>query len=126
MSIADAFADIALAFSEAGLGPYHDSEARWPGTPVIDDGGSIVSPGTPIALTCDCQVDSVTEAMRSEAGYTDRDVALLVLASTLAGELDTDATIAVLAGPYAGNSYSVQSVGKDSMASHWVCRGRAA
>lgn len=123
MSIADAFAGIAVAFSRAGLGPYVDSFAEWPGMPVTDSGGSIVSPGTPISLPCQCQVDAVTEGMRAEAGYRDKDVALLVLCATLAGELDTDATVNVTAGPNAG-LWSVQSVAKDSMGTHWLCRGR--
>ena len=121
--IADAFAGIAVAFSQAGLGPYFDSFANWPGEPVRDDGGSIVTPGTPIAKPCQCQVDSVTESMRAEAGYRDKDVSLLVLCATLDADLDTDATVEVTAGPNAG-VWSVQSVGKDSMGTHWLCRGR--
>lgn len=125
MSIAEAFAGIAVAFSAAGLGPYHSSVARWPGVPVYDDGGSILTPGTPIAKACMCQVDAATEKMRAEVGYVDKDVALLVLVATIDRELDTDATVEVTAGPNAG-SYSVQSASKDSMGSHWLCRGRAA
>lgn len=124
MLIADAFAGIAVAFSKAGLGPYVDSFAQWPGVPVLDDGGSIVTPGEPVSFACQCQVDTVTEAMRAEAGYVDRDIALIVLTSGLGRDLDTDATITINAGPLAGASYSVQSVARDSMSSHWLCRGR--
>ena len=120
---ADAFATIAGQISTAFDGPYHDSIARWPGAPVYDDGGSIVSPGTPIALTCQCQVDSATEAMRAEVGYVGTDVRLLVLTSTLAGALDTEATVEVLGGPGAGR-YSVQSVARDPLGVSWDCRGR--
>jgi hypothetical protein len=125
VSIADALANIAVAFSQAGLGPYHASIAHWPGTPVYDDGGSISEPGLPIEKTCMVQVDAATQAMRAEVGYVGTDISLLVLCSTLDGQLDTDATVEVTAGPNAG-SYSVQSVDKDSMGSHWLCRGRAA
>jgi len=125
VSIADAFAGIAVAFSTAGLGPYFASVAHWPGVPVTDDGGSITTPGTPIELPCMAQVDSATQSMRAEAGYVGTDVALLVLCATLDGALDTNATVEVTAGPNAG-SYSVQSVSKDPMGSHWLCRGRAA
>ena len=125
MSIAEAFAGVAVAFSAAGLGPYHASVAHWPGVPVLDDGGSITTPGTPIAKECMVQVDVATQAMRSEVGFVDTDVALLVLVTTLDGALDTDATVEVQSGPNAG-TYSVQSVSKDSMGSHWICRGRAA
>ena len=123
MSIADAFAGIATAFSSAGLGAFYDSTATWAGVPVTDDGGSIVSPGDPVTAPCLCQVDVVTDAMRAEAGFVDRDVRLLVLRSTLSRRLDTDATITVLAGPSAG-VYSVQSAALDPIGSHWDCRGR--
>lgn len=125
VTIPAAFAKIAVAFSNAGLGPYVDSFAEWPGQPVVDDGGSIVSPGTPVSRSCKVQVDRVTEAMRQADGYRDKDVALLVLCATLDGELDTDATVNVTAGPNAGR-WSVQSADKDTMGTHWLCRGRRA
>ena len=125
VTIPAAFAKIAVAVSNAGLGPYVDSFAEWPGIPVVDDGGSIVSPGTPLSLPCKVQVDRVTEAMRQAEGYRDKDVALLVLCATPAAELDTDATLNVTAGPNAGR-WSVQSVDKDTMGTHYICRGRRA
>lgn len=125
MTIPAAFARIAVAFSRAGLGAYYDSEVRWPGTPVIDAGGSITSPGVPIAKPCQVQVDSATESMRGERDFRDTDVSLLVLCDSLAGEIDTDATVEVLGGPNAGR-WSVESAGKDSMGTHWLCRGRRA
>lgn len=124
MTIPLAFARIATAFSAAGLGPYAPAVARWPGVPVLDDGGSITTPGVPIAKGCMCQVDVATQAMRTETGFVDTDVALLVLCASLDGELDTNATIVASGGPRTG-SYSVQSVAKDSMSTHWICRGRA-
>lgn len=123
VTIPAAFARIAVAFSNAGLGSYVDSFAEWPGQSDVDDGGSIVSPGEPISRPCKVQVDRVTEAMRQAEGYRDKDVALLVLCETLAGELDTDATVNVTAGPNAGR-WSVQSADKDTMGTHWLCRGR--
>ncbi|RYD24764.1 MAG: hypothetical protein EOP89_10675, partial [Lysobacteraceae bacterium] len=93
MSIAEAFAGIAVAFSQAGLGPYHASVARWLGVPTYDEGGSIVVSGTPIDKPCMCQVDAATQSMRAEAGYVGTDVALLVLVTTLDGALDTNATV---------------------------------
>jgi hypothetical protein len=71
-----------------------------------------------------CQVDVADEKMRAQKGYADKDVALLVLCETLDAALDTDSTVEVQSGPNAG-SYSVQSVAKDSMGTHWLCRGRA-
>lgn len=125
VKIPDAFAKIAVALSNAGLGSFVDAFAEWPGVPVVDDGGSIVSPGEPISRPCKVQVDRVTEAMRQAEGYRDKDVALLVLCATLEGELDTDATLNVTAGPNAGR-WSVQSVDKDTMGTYWLCRGRRA
>lgn len=118
---AEAFASLATAFGA----PFHAGKARWLGSPVYDDGGSIVSPGTPIVKDCTVQVDAVTEAMRAQEGYKDLDVRLLVLTASLAGDLDTRATVEVLTGPHAGR-YSVQSVGRDPVGVAWDCRGRRA
>lgn len=123
MSMADAFAGIAQGFSAAGLGAFYDAFARWPGAPTYDNGGSIATPGTPIEKECSAQVDGVTEAMRLEAGFRDKDVRLLVLCATLDGTMDTDAEIEVLAGPNAGR-WSVESVGTDPVGACWECRGR--
>lgn len=124
MSIAEAFAGIAVAFSAAGLGPYHPSKVITITDAVYDDGGSIVTPGVVVERDCMIQVDSVTEAMRSQEGYTDRDVRLLVLSSTLTGALDTSATVDVLEGPNPG-AYSLQTCVRDPMGVYWECRGRA-
>lgn len=125
MNLAEAFAGIAVAFSRAGLGAFFDAEARWPGVPVTDDGGSIVSPGVPVAFPCSAQVDIVTEAMRSEAGFRDKDSRLIILRQSIPAEINTDATIVVLAGPNAGE-WSIQSVSTDPVGSYWDCRARRA
>lgn len=124
MTIPLAFARIATAFSAAGLGPYFPSKAITITDAVYDDGGSIVTPGVVVERDCMIQVDSVTEAMRSQEGYTDRDVRLLVLSTTLVGLLDTSATVNVLEGPNPG-SYSLQTCVRDPMGVYWECRGRA-
>lgn len=123
MSIADAFAKVGVAFSRAGMGAFHDAEARWPGVPETDKGGSIVRPGVPLVYPCQCQVDTATQSMRAAEGFVETDVALYILAATLEVGMDTEATVSVTEGPRAGR-YSVQSVSLDSMGSHWVCRGR--
>jgi hypothetical protein len=99
MMFADAFAEVAAAVSQAFGGPFHAGKLRWPGEPVME-GGSIVTPGTPEEYDCQVQIDIVTEAMRSEAGYTDKDVRLIVLAPALVRKADTSATVEVLAGQY--------------------------
>lgn len=123
MSLPSFLASTALQVSRAIGAGYWNALARWPGTPVVDDGGSIVSPGSSLSLACHVQIDSADETMRAEAGYTDGDVAALVLVATLDGALDTDARLVVLEGPHAG-TYSVQSVRKDAAGSHWRCRAR--
>lgn len=123
MSIAAAFADIALGISAAIGDGFHDARAKWPGMPTLDTGGSITAPGTPIVKACSVQVDAATEAMRSADGYQDKDVRILVLADTLDAELDGDARIEVLAGPHAG-SYMIASVDRDPIGIYFECRGR--
>lgn len=123
VSIPEAFAAIAQGFSAAGLGAFYDAKATWPGTPVMDDGGSIVTPATPIEKDCSVQVDYVTESMRLAEGFTGKDMRLLVLAATLDGDLDTDAKIEVLAGPNAG-TWALASCDRDPCGVYWECRGR--
>lgn len=125
MSIADAFAGIALGLSATFGGPFFDAKVIDQGEAELDDGGSIVDPGEPIDRTCSAQIDACTEAMRSEQGYADKDVRLLILRATIEGGLDTDAMVEVLAGPDAG-LFSIQSVGTDPMAVYWECRARPA
>lgn len=120
--LAAAFAQIATALP-VGISPFRPGKLRWPGTPVLDEGGSIVSPGTPEEYDCSVQIDLCTEAMRLEAGYTDKDVRLLVLAPDLGRAVDTDATVEVLSGPHV-ETWSIQSQAKDVMGFAYDGRGR--
>lgn len=123
VSLALAFSGIAEGFSEAMGAPYYPATASWPGEAVWDDGGSIVTPGVPDERDCRAQIDACTEAMRGEAGYADKDVRLIVLAATLDGRLDTDASIAVVKGPNAG-LWSLQTCELDPAGIGYVCRAR--
>ena len=125
MSIPVVFADIAQAFSAAGLGAFYDGVARWSGEPAYDDGGSIATPGTPVAKSCQVQIDAATEAMRQAEGFADGDMRMLVLAATLDGDLDTSATVEVLAGPHVG-AWMVSAVNRDPCGVYWEARGRRA
>lgn len=122
-------ADVAAAFAQivgalpVGISPFRPGKLSWPGEPVLDDGGSIVTPGTPEEYDCSVQVDQVTEAMRLEAGYTDKDVRMLILAPDLGRAVDTDATVEVLSGPHVG-TWSIQSDAKDVMGFAYDGRGR--
>lgn len=123
MSIPEAFAGIAQAFSAAGMGAFYDATARWPGTATYDNGGSIETPGTPVEKSCQAQVDQATEAMRRADGFTEKDMRLLVLAATLDGALDPAATIIVGAGPHVG-TWQIASCDRDPCGVYWECRGR--
>jgi len=123
MSLADAFADIGLAFSTAFGGPFHDARTIEQVDPVYDDGGSIVTPGGVAHRGCSVQIDSAIQRIREAEGYVDTDVTLIVLASTLAGGLNTEARIEVLAGPHAG-VWMVSLIERDTVAAGWVGRGR--
>jgi hypothetical protein len=115
------FAGIAASVSQAMGGPYHSAVVRTSTPPVLDDGGSIVTPGQPVERACQCQVDTATDAMRADAGFIQGDMRLLIL--ELDGVLGTDATVAVTAGPGQA-SYSVQAVTRDAAGIGWEARGR--
>ena len=117
-----AFRDIALAVSGAVGGPYHAGTLNYPGEPVYDLGGSIVSPGSPSSVSIHVQVDNVTEAMRLDADFQERDVRLLILGPDA---LDSVPTVSVTAGPFSGQTYSIRSVSRDTLGFAWECRGRA-
>lgn len=117
------FADLAKGFSAQFGGPYVDAVARWPGAPVLDKGGSIVTPATPVEKACSAQVSAPTQAMRAEADYMATDMALHVLAGTLDGTLDTKARIVIASGVHAG-TWELRSVTGDAAGLGWSCRGR--
>lgn len=123
--LAERFAAIARTVSKRFEGPYHDAVLRWPGAPVTDEGGSIIEPGTPVEFACSAQVDFVTEAMRLEAGYTDLDMRVLILAPGLERAVDSDASLEVLAGPHVGR-WSIAGQSVDTMGFTFDGRGRRA
>lgn len=117
------FANIATGFAAQFGAPFQDVTAVWPGTAVFDDGGSIVTPGTPVELVCKGQFDNPTEQMRNDPGFLERDMRLLVLSATLEGTLDALASVVVASGEYAG-TWSVESVQGDPAGIGWECRAR--
>jgi len=117
-----AFAQIANGFSAVFGGPFHDARLHYAGTPTIDAGGSITAPGTASTVNCRVQVDVVTEAMRRDTDFLERDVRLLIIGPAL---LTTEPDVEVVEGPFAGQRYSLRAVGRDPMGLGWECRGRA-
>lgn len=120
---ADVFASLAVGFADQFGGPFSEVTAVWPGTAVYDDGGSIVTPGTPVSLTCRAQFDVPTESMRADPGFLSRDMRLIVLSGTLDGTLDSAAKVVVALGEHAG-TWSLESVQGDPAGVGWECRAR--
>ena len=123
MNLADAFTAIGGAFSAQFGGPFHDARVIDETAPVRDQGGSITTPGQPIYRACQCQIDAATDAMRSEAGFVERDMRFIVLAATLEGPLGTKANIEVMDGPFAG-IWMISSIERDPVCAGYVGRGR--
>lgn len=71
---------------------------------------------TPVKI----QRDVCTERMRQSAGYTERDVALIILAYGAEPTTDDEATDAD------GARWRLMSVDRSADTSHWVCRGTPA
>ena len=118
-----AFASIAQAFSAAYGGPFYSGFVNHPGTPIFDNGGSIATPGVATSRPCQVQADAVTDAMRRDANYQDKDIRLFVLCASLEGVLDTDCTVRISDGPHAGE-WMVATVNRDPVAVGWECLGR--
>lgn len=118
-----AFASIATGFSSLAGAPFYAATARWQGVPTYDAGGSITLSGTPANLACQVQFDSATQAMRSDAGFRQDDVRMLVLSSGLARKIDTATEIIVPSGKWAG-TWQVLSAQLDPAGVGWDCGGR--
>lgn len=117
----DAFREIAGLVSEAVGGPFAAGKLVYAGVPVKDDGGTIITPGTPTEVDCRVQVDAVTEDMRRDAGYLAQDMRLIVLVDI---PPDTTPDLRVVDGKFAGETYSIQTAARDALGFGWDCRGR--
>lgn len=117
---AETFRALATGFSSVAGGPYWPAVLRWPGTPTLDTGGSVTTPGTPVEADCQVQVDVATEAMRADADFQQNDVRLLILSDT---RPDEAAKAEIATGPKAG-IYALQSVSDDPAGIGYECRGR--
>lgn len=123
MDWAGAFAEIASGFTDSANGPFVAAKVLTNAPPVLDDGGSIVTPGALTERDCLVQADYAGEAMRADAGFADGDIRILVLSATLSGAITTDDRVRITTGPFAG-LWSVQSVSRDPAAIGWELRGR--
>lgn len=73
---------------------------------------------TPIPTPCRVQVDSATEAMRGDAGYSDRDVSILILQGGLVGPAPTTDDQVTAKGV----RWALASVIEDPASTYWLCR----
>lgn len=79
---------------------------------------------TPTERGCRAQVDVATERMRQQPDFAATDRAIFILSTTLEGELNSDAEVAVHAGPYAGTRWKVADpIDRDPCGAYWRCRG---
>ncbi len=123
-NIAQAFAQIATGFAAKFGGPYVSARIMDVGAVQFDTGGSIIADtGQPSVRDCMASVDVASFAMRQADGYTEKDMAIHVLASSLTGDITTDQRINVLEGPNAG-IWMIESVVRDPSGIGWELRGR--
>lgn len=126
MTLATAFAGLATRVSAAVGAPYYAGNVIIPGTDGgYDDDGNYVPGSPPTLAPCKVQVDAMSEAWRAQAGFADGEYRFIVLASGFNGTLNTDASISVADGPFAG-TWSVSSLTMDPAAIGWVGKGRRA
>ena len=116
------FAAISKSVSATYGGPYHAATMLNWTVPIYDLGGSITAPGELQTRGCMAQVDSVTQSMRLDEGFSDGDVRILII--DLVGDVTTDMQISITAGPFVGK-WHIASVTRDPFATYWECRGRA-
>lgn len=123
MTFGHTFANLATGFAARVGGPFVDAVATWDGVPVKDDGGSIITPASPIRKSCQAQFDAPTQTMRTAEGFRETDARILVLASTLDGSLDTEARVVVATGQN-GGTWELLSCTRDPAGIGYECRGR--
>jgi len=125
-SLPAAFTSIAMAFNGAFGAPFWDARIVTQGAVEYDDGGSIVpGSGSPEYRECKAQVDVATVAMRGADGFVEGDRSIIVLGSTLEGNIGTNDKIDILEGPFAG-LWLVESSQRDPASIGFELRGRQA
>ena len=115
---------IQAVFGAAFSGIYLDGELLH--SQKVDDGqgGWTEShTSTPVKL----QQEQVTQAMREAAGYSDKDIALIVLQDGIETGPTTADRIKIVSGPLAGTTWNVAGpITADPGSSHWLVRGTPA
>ncbi len=88
-------------------------------TRMEDAGGSITNAETDVAIKG--QVDQVSEAMRVQAGYTEKEQRLIVLSAVISPAPTSQDEITL-----GGTRWAIAAVEADPVSSHWVIRGQRA
>ena len=114
---------LASAFGAAFGSFYLDGTLLRAATYAADAGGTITS-SSPTSIPCKVQVDAISERLRASPGFTDAEVRIFVLASSLSGDVTSDDRIQVATGPYAGVSWKLNApIGRDPAGCYWDCAG---
>ncbi|WP_066770094.1 hypothetical protein [Sphingobium sp. CCH11-B1] len=115
---------ISAIFGAALGGLYLDGILHRDGVnPVYDDEGNITGYAGADDMPIKVQRDACSYSMRQSEGYSEGDVMLIILASSLAG---TKVTTDMQATDGAGDRWTIKSHDLDAASSHWICRGRVA
>lgn len=73
--------------------------------------------------SCLARVESASKAMRETPGYVATNRAIVILASSVEGDVTTDSQIEILEGDYTGAKFGIESVDRPPGASYFLCRG---
>lgn len=123
MSFPNAFAKYAAELSEACGAPFYDATAVFPGVPVKDAGGSIVTPANNVTIAIKAQADAATDGVKREDGFVEGDIVLIILRDGLSRVIDTTCKVVMTTGPYPGK-WSIKTVKIDPAGIGYECRGR--
>lgn len=115
------FAELGTGISAMCGGPFFTGSVVDQAGVERDVGGDVIpGSGGPVIRSCDVQIEEADFAMRSSKGYVEGQMKCIILAGTLDGALGTDAVVAIDSGPYAGTTWQVSRINRDSLGTHWL------
>jgi hypothetical protein len=131
MTLATAFASLATKVSASVGAPFYAAKLILaPATPGGYNDDGVWVPGSPAQTAdCLCQIDSMSEAWRVQAGFTDKDYRFLLLDGAFRDAIDTDASIKVTDATAPADfrvTWAVSALARDPAGIGWSGRGRKA
>lgn len=115
------FAQLARGVSAICGGPFFTGTISTQQDVEYDAGGDVIpGSGGVLERSCDVQIDVADYRMRQAQGWVEGTMACIILAATLDGAIDTDATVSIDAGPYANTMWQVSGIGRDTLGTHWI------